>query len=282
MNEIDTNEPILYSEIDDKYSNLLQKKRIFDTSINEITQLMDNLTLDESSNVSLIKTKFENIKTQMNKISKGINSLKNLIPDEDLANLIKLSTLSEGISKKYKRANSKFMNAISNAQKNIDEQLSVNSDISTLDKSSEVSMSNIMALKKDLQTQNPLINKDRIERLKRVKKEYQQIYDISSSLNQLSEDIKFNTLNQDKQIEIISANINGIDENINKGNEELKKYKEENMVDNTVYYKYIGLIILVIMLFALLIYYKLNLSSSGEVSASSQIEETFFMKNVTK
>ena len=282
MNEIDTNEPILYSEIDDKYSNLLQKKRIFDTSINEITQLMDNLTLDESSNVSLIKTKFENIKTQMNKISKGINSLKNLIPDEDLANLIKLSTLSEGISKKYKRANSKFMNAITNAQKNIDEQLSVNSDISTLDKSSEASMSNIMALKKDLQTQNPLINKDRIERLKRVKKEYQQIYDISSSLNQLSEDIKFNTLNQDKQIEIISANINGIDENINKGNEELKKYKEENMVDNTVYYKYIGIIILVIMLFALLIYYKLNLASSGEVSVSSQIEETFFMKNSTK
>lgn len=282
MNEIDTNEPILYSEIDDKYSNLLQKKRIFDTSINEITQLMDNLTLDESSNVSLIKNKFENIKTQMNKISKGINSLKNLIPDEDLANLIKLSTLSEGISKKYKRANSKFMNAITNAQKNIDEQLSVNSDISTLDKSSEASMSNIMALKKDLQTQNPLINKDRIERLKRVKKEYQQIYDISSSLNQLSEDIKFNTLNQDKQIEIISANINGIDENINKGNEELKKYKEENMVDNTVYYKYIGIIILVIMLFALLIYYKLNLASSGEVSVSSQIEETFFVKNSTK
>ena len=282
MNEIDTNEPILYSEIDDKYSNLLQKKRIFDTSINEITQLMDNLTLDESSNVSLIKNKFENIKTQMNKISKGINSLKNLIPDEDLANLIKLSTLSEGISKKYKRANSKFMIAITNAQKNIDEQLSVNSDISTLDKSSEASMSNIMALKKDLQTQNPLINKDRIERLKRVKKEYQQIYDISSSLNQLSEDIKFNTLNQDKQIEIISANINGIDENINKGNEELKKYKEENMVDNTVYYKYIGIIILVIMLFALLIYYKLNLASSGEVSVSSQIEETFFMKNSTK
>ena len=282
MNELDTNEPILYSEIDDKYSNLLQKKRIFDTSINEITQLMDNLTLDESSNVSLIKNKFENIKTQMNKISKGINSLKNLIPDEDLANLIKLSTLSEGISKKYKRANSKFMNAITNAQKNIDEQLSVNSDISTLDKSSEASMSNIMALKKDLQTQNPLINKDRIERLKRVKKEYQQIYDISSSLNQLSEDIKFNTLNQDKQIEIISANINGIDENINKGNEELKKYKEENMVDNTVYYKYIGIIILVIMLFALLIYYKLNLASSGEVSVSSQIEETFFMKNSTK
>ena len=279
MNEIDTNEPILYSEIEDKYSNLLQKKRIFDTSINEISQLMDNLTFNECSNISLVKTKFENVKSQMDKISKGINSLINLIPDDDLANLIKLRNLSDGISKKYKRANSKFQNTIINAQKNVDEQLSINSDISTIDKSSEVSMNNILNLKKDLlpQTQNPLINKNRIERLKKVKKEYQQIYDITNSLNQLSEDIKFNTLNQDKQIEIITTNMEGIEENINKGNRELKKYKEENMTDNTVYYKYIIGIIFIILLFALLIYYKWDSSSPGEVS--SQIEEKFVVNN---
>lgn len=280
MNEIDTTEPILTSEIEDKYSNLLQKKRIFDTSINEISQLMDNLTLDESSNISLVKTKFENVKSQMNKISKSINSLFNLIPDDDMANFIKVKTLSEGISKKYKRANSKFQNTIINAQKNVEEQLSINSDISTIDKSSEVSINNnIYNLKKDLlpQTQNPLINKNRIERLKKVKKEYQQIYDITNSLNQLSEDIKINTLNQDKQIEIISDNIEGIEENIIKGNKELKKFKEENNTDNTVYYKYIGIIIIVIILFALLIYYKLYYSDTGEIS--SKIEEKNIVNN---
>ena len=277
MEEKDTNEPLLYSEIEDKYSNLLQKKRIFDTSINEVTKLMDNFNFEESSNISLIKTKFENIKTQMNKISKGINILNNLIPDEDIPSAIKLRTLSESISKKFKRANSKFINNILNAQKNLDEQLSISSDISTVDKSSEVSVSNIITLKKDLQTQNPLINKDRIERLRKVKKEYQQIYDISSSLNQLSEDIKLNTLNQDNQIELITSNINEIDENINKGNEELRKYKEENSVDNTEYYKYIGFIILLILLFALIIYYKLNSSSS--VETNSQIGESFSLKN---
>ena len=280
MNEIDTTEPILTSEIEDKYSNLLQKKRIFDTSINEISQLMDNLTLDESSNISLVKTKFENVKSQMNKISKSINSLFNLIPDDDMANFIKVKTLSEGISKKYKRANSKFQNTIINAQKNVEEQLSINSDISTIDKSSEVSINNnIYNLKKDLlpQTQNPLINKNRIERLKKVKKEYQQIYDITNSLNQLSEDIKINTLNQDKQIEIISTNVEGIEENIIKGNKELKKFKEENNTDNTVYYKYIGIIIIVIILFALLIYYKLYYSDSGEIS--SNIEEKNIVNN---
>jgi hypothetical protein len=280
MNEIDTSEPILYSEIEDKYSNLLQKKRIFDTSINEISQLMDNLSFDEPSNISLVKTKFENVKNQMNKISKGINSLSNLISDDDLANFIKLRTLSEGISKKFKRANSKFQSTIINAQKNLEEQLSINSDISTIDKSSEVSMNNIYNLKKDLlpQTQNPLINKNRIERLKKVKKEYQQIYDITNSLNQLSEDIKVNTLNQDKQIEIINTNMDEIEANIHKGNKELKKYKDENMTDNTVYYKYIGIIIIVIILFALLIYYKVYYSESGEISP--KVQEKNFGNNL--
>ena len=277
MNEIDTSEPILYSEIDNKYSYLLQKKRIFDTSINEISQMMDNLSFEEPSNVSLIKNKFENIKTQMNKISKSINTLNNLIPDEDIPNTIKLKTLSEAISKKFKRANIKFQNTIISAQKNLDEQLSINSDISTIDKSSDVPSANIVKLKNELLVQNPLINKDKIERIKQVRKEYQQIYDITNSLNQLSEDIKFNTLNQDKQIEIISSNIDGIEDNISKGNEELKKYKEENLVDNTVYFKYIGVILLIIVLFGLLIYYKLNSQSTQEVS--SQIEEKFFLNN---
>ena len=69
----------------------------------------------------------------------------------------------------------------------------------------------------------------------------------------------------------------GIEENINKGNKELKKYKEENMTDNTVYYKYIIGIIFIILLFALLIYYKWDSSSPGEVS--SQIEEKFVVNN---
>ena len=218
MNEINSKEePILYSQIEDKFNSLSQKKRIFYTNITEISQLIDNLNLEEPSNVSLIKTKFENIKNQMSKISKSINNLNNLIPDEDVPMAIKLHTLAEGITKKYKNLNAKFQNIISNPMKNIDEQISINSDISTLDKSSDISN-----LKNDLLiNNNPLVNKDKIERLKRVKKEYQQIYDITNSMNQLSEDIKFNTLNQDKQIDIIDSNFNEIEGNIIKGSDEL-------------------------------------------------------------
>ena len=274
MNEINSKEePILYSQIEDKFNSLSQKKRIFYTNITEISQLIDNLNLEEPSNVSLIKTKFENIKNQMSKISKSINNLNNLIPDEDVPMAIKLHTLAEGITKKYKNLNSKFQNIISNPMKNIDEQISINSDISTLDKSSDISN-----LKNDLLiNNNPLVNKDKIERLKRVKKEYQQIYDITNSMNQLSEDIKFNTLNQDKQIDIIDSNFNEIEGNIIKGNDELKKYKEVNMGDNINYYKYIAWILIAIIFLAFLIYYKLFSPNSSEVS--KQLEEKIFLNN---
>ena len=274
MNEINSKEePILYSQIEDKFNSLSQKKRIFYTNITEISQLIDNLNLEEPSNVSLIKTKFENIKNQMSKISKSINNLNNLIPDEDVPMAIKLHTLAEGITKKYKNLNAKFQNIISNPMKNIDEQISINSDISTLDKSSDISN-----LKNDLLiNNNPLVNKDKIERLKRVKKEYQQIYDITNSMNQLSEDIKFNTLNQDKQIDIIDSNFNEIEGNIIKGNDELKKYKEINMGDNINYYKYIAWILIAIIFLAFLIYYKLFSPNSPEVS--KQLEEKIFLNN---
>ena len=274
MNEINSKEePILYAQIEDKFNSLSQKKRIFYTNITEISQLIDNLNLEEPSNVSLIKTKFENIKNQMSKISKSINNLNNLIPDEDVPMAIKLHTLAEGITKKYKNLNAKFQNIISNPMKNIDEQISINSDISTLDKSSDISN-----LKNDLLiNNNPLVNKDKIERLKRVKKEYQQIYDITNSMNQLSEDIKFNTLNQDKQIDIIDSNFNEIEGNIIKGNDELKKYKEVNMGDNINYYKYIAWILIAIIFLAFLIYYKLFSPNSPEVS--KQLEEKIFLNN---
>ena len=271
MNEINSNEePILYSKIEDKFSSLSQKKRIFYTSITEISQLIDNLNLEEPSNIALIKTKFENIKNQMNKISKTINSLNNLIPDEDIPMTIKLHTLADGIAKKYKNLSIKFQNMIPSNIKNSEELSSVNSDISTNDKSSEITN-----LKNELSiVQNPLINKDKIERLKKVKKEYQQIYEITNSMNQLSEDIKINTLSQDKQIDLIDTNLNEIENNIIKGNEELKKYKNENMGDNLNYYKYIVWIVIAIFFLAFLIYYKLYNPISPEVS--KQIDEKIF------
>ena len=58
MNEFDIiEEPILYSQIEDKYNSLSQKKRIFYTSITEINQLIENLNLEEPSNISLNKNK---------------------------------------------------------------------------------------------------------------------------------------------------------------------------------------------------------------------------------
>ena len=93
-------------------------------------------------------------------------------------------------------------------------------------------------------------------------------------MNQLSEDIKINTLSQDRQIDLIDTNLNEIENNIIKGNEELKKYKNENMGDNLNYYKYIIWIVIAIFFLAFLIYYKLYNPNSPEVS--KQIDEKIF------
>ena len=235
------NTPFLTLEIEEEYFSLLQQKRIFDANIKEISQLTENLSFEESSNVLLLKSKFENIKIQMDKIAKNINYLQNLIPEDDFNMGLKTKILADNIQKKFKKANTKFQNAILFAQNALDEELSFTSDFSTtLEKSSVIS--------------DVMNNKEKIERLNRTKKEYEKIYNITNSLNQLSEEIKFNTINQGEKIDIIDENMSSVDDNINNGNNELKKYMKNNYDESDFYCKFavgiaIGVIFLIFMIY---------------------------------
>ena len=225
MEKIDSNEePILYSEIEEKYSILLQTKTLFNSNILEINQIIDNVNIEEPKNVSLIKMKFNEVKNQMNTISEGINCLNNLIPDEDIPMTIKLRDLADNVNKNFANISSRFQTIMINKQKNIDEQLqlSLYSDISSNDKSTDPNIKNDILLNKD--------------KTKEIEKEYKQICVINNPIYQLNEEIKFDSINQDNQIEIINLNIDEI--NIN-------------------YYKYIRWIVICIIILAFLIYYKI-------------------------
>ena len=219
MEKIDSNEePILYSEIEEKYSILLQTKTLFNSNILEINQIIDNVNIEEPKNVSLIKMKFNEVKNQMNTISEGISCLNNLIPDEDIPMTIKLRDLADNVNKNFANINSRFQIIKINKQKNIDEQLqlSLYSDISSNDKSTDPNIKNDILLNKD--------------KTKEIEKEYKQICVINNPIYQLNEEIKFDSINQDNQIEIINLNIDEIKDN---------NYKIEDSEDNINYYKYI-------------------------------------------
>ena len=243
------NTPFLTLEIEEEYFSLLHQKRIFDANIKEISQLTENLSFEESSNVLLLKSKFENIKTQMDKIAKNINYLQNLIPEDDFNMGLKTKILADGIQRKFKKANIKFQNAILFAQNALDEELSFTSDFSTTqEKSSNFS--------------DAVINKEKIERLNKAKKEYEKIYNITNSLNQLSEEIKFNTINQGEKIDIIDENMSSVDENINNGNNELKKYINNNSEERNFYYIFATGIAAGALFLFLMIYLKFSYSNT--------------------
>ena len=237
MEKIDSNEePILYSEIEEKYSILLQTKTLFNSNILEINQIIDNVNIEEPKNVSLIKMKFNEVKNQMNTISEGIICLNNLIPDEDIPMTIKLRDLADNVNKNFANISSRFQTIMINKQKNIDEQLqlSLYSDISSNDKSTDPNIKNDILLNKD--------------KTKEIEKEYKQICVINNPIYQLNEEIKFDSINQDNQIEIINLNIDEIKDN---------NYKIEDSEDNINYYKYIRWIVICIIILAFLIYYKI-------------------------
>ena len=242
MNESDSfdslSTPFINNEIEEKYFQLLQQKRIFDTNIKEITQLTEKLSFEDSSNILLLKSKFENIETQMKKISKNINYLQNIIPEDNFDMNLKIKILIDSATKKFKKANQKFQNSIIKAQNYLQEELSFVSDFSTLEKSIDISVS----------------SREKINKLNKIHKEYEQIFNITNSLNQLSDEIKFNSINQGDKINIIDVNLSYVENSINNGNNELKKYNE-NRENNNFYYKVsagigIGIIMLFIIIYA--------------------------------
>ena len=247
MDEIlDSNEePILYSQIEEKYSDLLEKKRLFYENMTEINQIIETMNLEESTYISRLKNKFNEIENQKNKISEYINNLNNIIPDEDIPMSIKLRNIADIVSNDFRHLNMKFQNIIINIKKNKEEQLqlSLNSDISTNDKSSDPNLNNEIISNK--------------EKIKVEEKEYKQINDINNSMNQSNKEN-----NQDEEIEIINSNTDEILENNFIRNESLKEYIEESPNYNK--YKWLIIIIFVII-FAFLIFYKLYNPNSIQI-----------------
>ena len=244
MDEIlDSNEePILYSQIEEKYSDLLEKKRLFYESVTEINQIIETMNLEESTYISLLKNKFNEIENQKNKISEYINNLNNIIPDEDIPMSIKLRNIADIVSNDFRHLNMKFQNIIINIKKNKEEQLqlSLNSDISTNDKSSDPNLNNEIISNK--------------EKIKVEEKEYKQLNDINNLINKGK--------NQDEEVEIIDSNTDETLENNFIRNESLKEYIEESPNYNEN--KWL-IIIIFIIIFAFLIFYKLYNPNSIQI-----------------
>ena len=156
---------------------------------------------------------------------------------------IKLRNIADIVSNDFRHLIMKFQNIIINIKKNKEEQLqlSLNSDISTNDKSSAPNLNNEIISNK--------------EKIKVEEKEYKQLNDINNLINKEN--------NQDEEVEIIDSNTDETLENNFIRNESLKEYIEESPNYNKN--KWLIIIIIFIIIFAFLIFYKLYNPNSIQI-----------------
>ena len=107
----------------------------------------------------------------------------------------------------------------------------------------------------EIDTSSPNKNKQKLEQLLNAKKEYEQIYEITLKLNQLSKDI-VNSCNEDeKKIEYIEDNLLEFEDNTKKAEIEIDKFKEKSKNSNSFYAKIALLLVIIILILAGIVYY---------------------------
>lgn len=243
--------PLLLNIAENDMNKLIEDKRIYDASINELENIINTINYKEPSNILQIKQKFNVIENKMKEMYDIIHSIKNFIKDNEKNKLKKIQSISDSINKKFLNANKKFQLAIKNAQIDVQEQ--INSSNSTSSNTIDMNFNNGMEI--EIDTSSPNKNKQKLEQLLNAKKEYEQIYEITLKLNQLSKDI-VNSCNEDeKKIEYIEDNLLEFEDNTKKAEIEIDKFKEKSKNSNSFYAKIALLLVIIILILAGIVYY---------------------------
>jgi len=252
--DYDTNStPLLLNIVENDMNKLIEDKRIYDASITELENIIDTINYKEPSSILQIKQKFNVIENKMKDMYDIIHSIKNFMKDNEKNKLKKIQNISDSINKKFINANKKFQSAIKNAQIDIQEQISSNSTSSNTEDLNN--NENEIEMEMETNTNSSNKNKKKLEQLLNAKKEYEQIYDLTLKLNQLSKDIA-NSCNEDeKKIEYIEDNLIEFEDNIKKADIEIDKFEEKSKTNKSFYVKIALILIIIIGILIGLVYY---------------------------
>ena len=233
--------PLLDNHNSAEFDKFNKDYKIFVSDIDELLSKIDKMKYNEISSIQQIKTQFERIGEKMKKLRDNKQYLKDILIDKEPEKFNKLLTISNKIEKKYKEASDKFLKVLQN-NKNL-----IQSQIDTETKSEEENQ------QKELPTLNKkiMVSQDnlRLRNLYDVQKEYEQIFKITSELNELSKGIKLQAYAQEEQVNRIDDHVIDIVENTKKTNEEAKKTQKGLKAPNYYCYTVVGIVLLAIVCF---------------------------------
>ena len=183
----------------------------------------------------------------------SISYIKNFLKNKK--DYDKLNKISKSIYTKYKNADDNFKNALRNAENDVQNQINKNLGFE-IDNLSNSSL-------QEMEIDTSLTQKNKIERLKNVQKEYKQIYDITVSLSKLSQDINASMKRGEEKLNNIEDNLIDVEDNTKKGNEELREFRDNNNYSNSVYIKFSLILFIVILIIGFLTYSRLSSSNNN-------------------
>ena len=233
---------LLDESIETEFNSLTEQRRIFDISLQELEKTINSISYKEPSSIQQIKNKFEEIQKQMKNMNDSISYIKNFLK---------------------KNADDKFKNALKNLENDVQNQIEKNLSFENDNVSNES--------QQEMEIDTSLNQKNKIERLKNLQKEYKQIYDITVSLSKLSQDINSSLKRSENKVNNIEDNLIIIEDNTKKANDELREFRDNNNNNNSIYIKFSLILFILILIIGYLTYSRLmgNNNNNGNISVNN-------------
>ena len=274
--EDDIKKPLI--EIDNDLIEMSKNLKIISSLKDDIEELMKNLPNNNNDdNITSIKDKYNKIKTQIKKFMNKKKFIYNYIDNEKLSkknlvnnnniieeeneNLIEENTKLESIKENI----NKMQNKITNLINKLDNKLSEKNI--RFEKEGEL----IEEIKKnDLGfNDNEIINKEQFkikssllnikaEKYNEETKELEEANKVINEIKKGTDEMKLISNSQGYTINNLLDENNYIGNNIDKGTEQIKKYKKANESNNTNLIWFLSFVIILIIIFSCLIYYKIK------------------------
>lgn len=265
----DKKNPLLGETFGKEYERLNEETSTFNTSIEDINKDLDTKSVEDSSNISNLTLKLQNIKSHMERISDKIQYLKNFLKDDTTQNqlliLSKIRIISDNISRKYEEVNKKFTEKIAKAKRKIENEILESENAA---KNGDDSMNPEFAGK----VFQKLDSKVRIgiDRLRERHEDLEKISKISYQLLELSRDMRRSAENQGRMVASIEDYITVSNTKINDANEQLNKKIESQSTNVKLYFWIASVLFVIIAIVIVFIYWKYWKVNQHEVQKENQ------------
>ena len=274
--EDDIKKPLI--EIDNDLIEMSKNLKIISSLKDDIDELIKNLPDNNNDdNITSIKDKYNKIKTQIKKFMNKKKFIYNYIDNEKLSkknlvnnnniieeeneNLIEENTKLESIKENINKMQNKITNLINKldlklSEKNI--KFEKEGELIEEIKKNDIGFNdNEIINKEQFKMKSSLLN-IKAEKYNAETKELEEANKVINEIKKGTDEMKLISSSQGYTINNLLDEHNYIGNNIDKGTEQINKYKKANENNNTNLIWFLSFVIILIVIFSCLIYYKIK------------------------